>query len=69
MSNYKVSPVEARQILATVNPERQDFDALRQSAVLELLEWADAYGYKAPKTANGSRGRYFHSYLERVSRA
>lgn len=66
--NTKVSATEARQILDTTKSAGVDFHALRSDTVRELLDWADAYGYRAPANANGSRGLYFHSYLERIAR-
>jgi len=47
-------------------PRGEDFHVLRSSKVGELLEVADQYKYRKPKNANGSRGRYFHDYLQRA---
>lgn len=32
-----------------------------------LLVEADAHKYRAPRNANGSRGRYWHEYLQRAA--
>lgn len=48
---------------------RKDFHALSSGDVLALLAYADSYGYRAPKNANGSRGRYWHAYLVRIIEA
>lgn len=42
-----------------------DFHALPQLSVDLLLQEADAYGYRAPRNANGSRARCWHAYLTR----
>jgi hypothetical protein len=42
-----------------------NFFVLPSSKVSALLEEADAHGYRKPKNANGSRGRYFYAYLQR----
>ncbi len=42
-----------------------DFYTLRSSEVCRVLEAADFVGYRKPKNANGSRGRYFHARLMR----
>ena len=36
--------------------------------VCRVLEAADLVKYRKPKSANGSRGRYFFEYLKRTSR-
>ncbi len=59
----------ARHFLALANVERgANFHTLNSSKVVRLLEFADEYGYRKPKSANGSRGRYWHEYLQRVAR-
>lgn len=50
-------------------PLGADFDTLRRSTVESLLAWADHYKYRAPKNANGSRGRYFHAMLQRRAKS
>ena len=47
-------------------PRGEDFHTLRSSTVDSLLTVADQYKYRKPKSANGSRGRYFHDYLQRA---
>lgn len=39
------------------------FHALPSATVDKLLGAADAAGYRAPRNANGSRGRYFYAAL------
>ena len=58
---------DARLILSRcgIRPD-VDYDVLRSSVVADLLEWADKVGYRKPKNANGSRGRYFHAHLTRI---
>ena len=56
----------ARKILADCNVEiGQDYDRLDTDRVLAILDAAAERGYKKPKDANGSTGRYFHAYLQR----
>ena len=45
-----------------------DFHTLSSSQVTDLLLAADLFKYRKPKNANGSRGRYFHAYLQRLCR-
>lgn len=47
----------------------EDFHTLPSSIVSDLLESADRYGYRKPRNANGSRGRYFHDMLQRRAKA
>jgi hypothetical protein len=47
-------------------PRGENFFVLPSSKVSELLDVADEYKYRKPKNANGSRGRYFHAYLQRL---
>lgn len=58
----KYKPSEALVILNRLNANA-DFHTLSSSVVDELLKEADKIGYRKPKNANGSRGRYFHAYL------
>lgn len=44
----------------------RDFHALPAGQVDHILEAADAYKYRKPRNANGSRARYFHAFLRRV---
>lgn len=48
-------------------PKGEDFHRLSSSQVESLIEFADLHKYRKPKSANGSRGRYFHAYVERVA--
>jgi hypothetical protein len=61
-------PLDACAVLNRLGIAGKDFFVLPASKVSELLEVADAVGYRKPKNANGSRGRYFHAYLERRCR-
>ena len=63
-----LAPGHARAILRTCKAEDQDFFALSSATVESLLIHADAHRYRVPKHANGSRGRYWHAYLERIAR-
>jgi hypothetical protein len=47
-------------------PRGENFFVLPSSKVSELLDVADEYKYRKPKSASGSRGRYFHAYLQRL---
>lgn len=58
----------ATEILARCGvPVGAQFHALRASTVESLIAEADAYGYRAPRVRNGSCGRYWHDYLQRVA--
>lgn len=60
---------DARAILQAINAHvGQDFDTLRSSQVDELLVEADRVRYRKPKNANGSRGRYFYTLMQRRAR-
>jgi len=48
-------------------PKGSGYHELSSSQVEALIAEADAYGYQKPKNANGSRGRYFHAFVERVA--
>ena len=39
----------------------KDFHVLRSEEVQIVIDAADRVKYRAPKNANGSRGRYFHA--------
>jgi hypothetical protein len=39
---------------------------LRSDKVDELVSEGKAVGYRKPRNANGSYGRYFHAYLMRA---
>lgn len=60
---------DAGAILSRCGVERgADFHTLRLDTVERLIEFADDYGYRKPRNANGSRARYWHDYLQRVAR-
>jgi len=69
MSTPRLRPGDAREILAGIgNPcGNRDFHTLRQAQVEALLAEADKLAYRQPRNANGSRARYFHAWLVRVS--
>jgi hypothetical protein len=48
-------------------PVDRDFCALPSRDVDSVIRAADDYRYRAPRTANGSRARYFHALLQRVT--
>jgi hypothetical protein len=45
----------------------KDFFTLSPSEVENILQAANEWGYRKPKNANGSRGRYFFSLLQRAT--
>jgi len=45
---------------------REDWHAMSTASKEAVLKAADSRRYKAPKNANGSRGRYFAEYVRRV---
>lgn len=49
-------------------PLGADFHTLTSEQVEALLSTADLVKYRKPKSANGSRGRYFHDMLQRRAR-
>lgn len=61
-----ITPETARDILHRCNAVR-DFHAMPSDDVARLVSFADEYRYRAPRDANGSRGRYFHAYLTRLA--
>lgn len=50
-------------------PLNEDFHRLSSETVLKLLDYAKAHKYRTPRNANGSRGRYFHAYVNRKANA
>lgn len=46
---------------------RPNFFTLGAQTVDVLLEEAREYGYRKPKNANGSKGRYWYEYLLRIT--
>ena len=60
----------AEQVLKACGvPVGADFYSLRSGQVDALLEHADWARYQKPKNANGSRGRYWHDFLQRRAKA
>jgi hypothetical protein len=60
----------ARGVLTACGiPRGADYHTLSNSTVESLLMWADHYGYRKPKNANGSRARYFHDLMQRRAKA
>ncbi len=58
---------DACEILGRLGIKRgEDFHVLRSGVVERLLDEAQQHGYRKPKSANGSKGRYFHQYLQRL---
>lgn len=45
------------------------FFTLSQSRVGDLLALADDDGYRVPRNANGSRGRYYYARLVRAAQS
>lgn len=46
-------------------PLGQEFCTLRSDVVCRIVDAAKAAGYRKPKNANGSTGRYFYALLNR----
>lgn len=44
-----------------------NYFTLSGETVMTLLREADAYGYRRPRSARGSRGRCFHEFVQRVA--
>jgi hypothetical protein len=64
----RLTPSQARSIAGARSiPLDVDFHSLDSETVAHILEAADAYKYKVPRNANGSRARYFHAYLRRTA--
>lgn len=56
----------ARAVLAACSiAVGQNFYTLRSSQVEALLEHADRDKYQKPRSANASRGRYYHERMQR----
>jgi hypothetical protein len=61
--------LNARFVLANARiPLGADFHALSSEQVEAVLVEADRARYQKPKSANGSRARYFHDRLQRFAR-
>lgn len=62
-----MTKTDATRLAARFNiPLDQNFHTLDSFTVERILDAADDYGYRKPANANGSRGRYFYAYLNRV---
>lgn len=65
MKKKKISKSEAKKLAIKMGVDfSKDFHA--QSKGEELAAIAKLAGYRKPKTASGSIGRYFFSYLEKA---
>ena len=59
---------EARGIMAAIGCElNADYHTLNSNQVDRVVMEARQYGYRKPKNANGSLGRYFFSYVQRTA--
>lgn len=47
------------------NIKKADFHQLNSAQVERVLYWANSYGYRPPRNANGSKARYFFYMLQR----
>ncbi len=66
----RMSRGDACSIMNRIGIRRgDDFHVLSSSKVDELVTAAIAAKYHKPKNANGSRGRYFHQFLQRLCRS
>lgn len=64
----KLDSAAAARILNMLGIARgEDFHTLSSSKVDQLLAEAKGYGYQKPKSASGSKGRYFHAHLQRLA--
>jgi hypothetical protein len=66
VAKRKLTAPVACAILVGIGGRGSDFHELSSSKVDELLKAAAHYGYRKPKNANGSRGRYFFARLQRL---
>lgn len=44
----------------------EDFHVMSSDSKEAVIRAADSVGYRAPKSRNGSRGRYFAAYVRRI---
>lgn len=68
----RLTPTDAGSMLrqAGLDPyNAPDFFTLPADTVEALLAEADRHGYRKPRNANGSRGRYFYAYILRSLKA
>ena len=57
---------EARGIMAAIGCElNADYHTLDSNQVHRVVMEARQYGYRKPKNANGSTGRYFFAFVQR----
>ena len=67
MAKKKISKTEAIRLAEKIGVNfNKDFHS--QSFGVELAALAKLVGYKKPKNANGSTGRYFFNYLQRFKK-
>ncbi len=63
----KITRLEAKRLAVKAGVDfSMNFHALRPSQVDTLLTINKLVGYRKPKNANGSTGRYFFYYLQRA---
>ncbi len=63
---HKLSRNEARRLAEKMGINfNRDFFTLSRSEVSTLLDIRKMVGYRKPKNANGSTGRYFYAYLQK----
>jgi hypothetical protein len=68
MTRGGMTPADARHVLGLCRvPLGADFHTLDSETVESLLQHADAWRYRKPRNANGSRGRYWHARLDRLA--
>jgi hypothetical protein len=66
MRTKMISREEAKKLAEKMGIDfRKDFHTLYSSEVSVLLDIRKLNGYRKPKNANGSTGRYFYAYLQR----
>lgn len=59
---------EARNIMTAIGCSlAADFHTLDSNQVSRVVMEAEQYGYRKPKKANGSTGRYFFAYVQRMA--
>ena len=66
-SMAKISREEAKRVAVKAGIDfHKDYHTLRSSEVDTLLTIRKLNGYRKPKNASGSTGRYFFYYLQRA---
>lgn len=64
-----MSKSTARELLSAHGvPLGEDFHRLPSSVVDGIVAAAEAYGYRKPRNANGSKARYFYAFANRGQR-